>query len=224
MYLSLYWKSWTTPREWVVPRFIIGAVNLAIFTLIEATGFAHAAEVAGVRVAMDARVGGVELELNGAGLRQRFMTDVYVIGLYFREPKTSAEAAISDAGPKRIALTFKRDVTAQALVEALHEGIRDNTSEPEFARLQASTQALAAVMLPLQIAKKGDVVALDYVPDAGAQVVMNGRAIGAAIPGLDMYSALLKIWLGDPPVDADLKRALLRGPLARKLLAGDRNK
>jgi len=29
------------------------------------------------------------------------------------------------------------------------------------------------------------------------------------IPGADFYRALLKIWLGEPPVDAVLKKALL---------------
>ena len=64
-------------------------------------------------------------------------------------------------------------------------------------------------MLPLRTAKAGDVVALDYLPGAGSQVVMNGRAVGQPIPGHDLYRALLRIWLGEPPVDNNLKRLLL---------------
>lgn len=80
-----------------------------------------------------------------------------------------------------------------------------------FATFSCSADALSAIMLPLRVAKKGDIVALDYVPHAGAQVVMNGRAIGRPVPGHDLYRALLRIWLGDPPVDINLKRALLSG-------------
>jgi hypothetical protein len=217
-------KSWISPREWTTAKAVMAAVKLAVFALIEAVGYAHAAEVAGVRIDANARVGGIELELNGAGLRQRFATKVYVIGLYLREPNTTAGAAIHAAGPKRISLTLMRDVPAQALVDALYEGVRDNTTDAEFARVETSANALASVMLPLQTAKKGDVVALDYLPDSGAQVVVNGRPIGQPITNEELYRALLKIWIGDPPVDADLKRALLRGQAPRKLLATERNK
>lgn len=172
---------------------------------------ANAVEIAGIRVAPQASVGGTNLVLNGAGLRQRFMTDVYVIGLYLPAITTSAESAAAASGPTRIALTMMRDVTANALIEALHEGVRDNTTKAEFARLQASADALAAVMQPLHMALKGDVVALDYLPGIGAQVMVNGRAEGRPIPDRDLYRALLRIWLGTQPVDAELKRALLSG-------------
>ena len=127
------------------------------------------------------------------------------------ERTTSAESAVDATGPKRIALTFLREVTALSLVDALYEGVRGSSTEAEFARLKASADALSAIMLPLGAAKKGDVVALDYLPNAGAQVVMNGRAVGLPVPGHDLYRALLRIWLGDAPVDVNLKRALLSG-------------
>ena len=140
-----------------------------------------------------------------------FFADVYVIGMYFSERTTSAEAAIDSAGPKRIALTFMRDVKAESLVDALYEGVRDSSGEAEFTAMKASADALSAIMLPLRVAKKGDIVALDYLPDAGAQVVVNGRVVGRPVPDRNLYRALRRIWLGDAPVDAKLKRALLLG-------------
>jgi long-chain acyl-CoA synthetase len=119
----------------------------AIAFWVAAAGFVQAAEIAGVRIATSARAGGSDLALHGAGLRQRFSTDVYIIGLYLMEPKHSAEGAMGDAGPKRIALRLMRDVTAQSLVDALYEGIRDNTSAAEFARLKPAADELAAMML-----------------------------------------------------------------------------
>jgi hypothetical protein len=44
---------------------------------------------------------------------------------------------------------------------------------------------------------------------ADTQVMVNGKPAGKAIPGADLYKALLKIWLGDKPVQDDLKQALL---------------
>jgi hypothetical protein len=45
------------------------------------------------------------------------------------------------------------------------------------------------------------------LPDTDQQLVLNGA--GLPILGEDFYRALLKIWLGDKPVQADLKKALL---------------
>lgn len=199
---------------WIVsPVFFRDRTGFALaFTLVMMCApfdIASAAEVSGVRVDPRARVAGVELALNGAGLRRLFLANVYVIGLYMPERTNSADTAIEATGPKRIALTFLRDVTAQALVDALYEGIRDSSTETEFTRLKTAADALSAVMLPLRTAKAGDVVALDYLPGAGSQVVMNGRAVGQPIPGHDLYRALLRIWLGEPPVDNNLKRLLL---------------
>lgn len=189
----------------------VAAIGIAFAVMTVPGSIVLAADVAGVQVEPGVRVAGVDLALNGAGLRKLFLADVYVIGMYFPERTTSAQSAIDSAGPKRIALTFMRDVTAESLVDALYEGVRDGSGETEFSTLKASADALSAIMLPLRVAKKGDIVALDYVPDAGAQVVVNGRAVGRPVPGRNLYRALLRIWLGDPPVDAKLKRALLLG-------------
>jgi len=189
----------------------LAAVAFAAIASLVVPGAGRATEVAGVKVDPLVRVGGVALPLNGAGLRRMFLADVYVIGLYIAERTGSAEAAIQAPGPKRISLTFLREVTAQSLVDALYEGVRDSTTAEEFAELKPVADALSALMLPLRMAKKGDTVALDYLPGAGAQVVVNGRPVGQPIASTRLYRALLKIWLGSPPVDARLKQALLAG-------------
>jgi hypothetical protein len=166
-------------------------------------------EVAGVLIAAAARVADVDLVLNGAGLRRRFNVNVYAIGLYCPERTDNPSALIDTYRPKRIALTFYREVSAQQLVEALFEGVRENTTDTEFANVKRHADALAAVMLPLRTAARGDTVALDYLPNVGAQVVFNARPIGDPIPSFALYRALLKIWVGPRPVDPQLKRALL---------------
>ena len=64
-------------------------------------------------------------------------------------------------------------------------------------------------MTALGQAKSGEVIALDFVPDSGTRVLVNGAAKGKPIPDEGFYRAILKVWLGDKPVDADLKRGLL---------------
>lgn len=194
-------------RKTVIQAF----VHVMVIATTIAGSAVHATEIAGVRVDPVVRVDGTNLILNGAGLRRKFMVDVYILGLYIPERTSIAEAVTNLTGTRRISLTFLRDVTAQALIDALHEGVRENTSDAEYAKLKASADELAAVMRPLNVARKGDTVALDYLPGKGSQVIMNGQPVGLPIPGGELYRALLRIWLGHRPVDADLKRALLTG-------------
>ena len=74
---------------------------------------------------------------------------------------------------------------------------------------EAQVDALVANLKASGEAKKGDVIHLDFTPDAGTRVVVNGKQQGNAIAGEDFYSALLRIWLGDKPADGDLKKGLV---------------
>src|SRR5512138_2499190 len=90
---------------------------------------AAAAEIAGVKLDDKTQVESRELVLNGAGLRKRFIFDVYVIGLYLAEKKSDPTAAIAAPGPKRAAIHMLRNVGAEQFTEALVEGLRANHSE-----------------------------------------------------------------------------------------------
>jgi hypothetical protein len=170
---------------------------------------AGAAEVAGVKIDDKARVGAGDLVLNGAGLRKRVFFQVYAIGIYLPQKATSAAAVLEQKGPKRVAIHMLRDVGADAFTEALADGIRANHSEAEAKALEPRLQALGAIMAELKEAKKGMAIALDWNGDT--RLLVNGSAAGRPIPGEDFYRALLRIWLGDKPVQDDLKKALLGG-------------
>jgi hypothetical protein len=172
---------------------------------------ANAAEVAGVKLEDKLRLTptGPELVLNGAGIRTRAIFKVYVGGLYLTEKKGAAADVLALAGPKRVSMTMLRDLTAQQLSEALAEGIRNNTSAAEQEALKARIDELLAIMNALNEAKKGDAILLDFLPESGTRVTVNGQPRGKPIAGEDFYRALLRIWLGDKPVDGDLKKGML---------------
>ncbi len=176
-----------------------------------ASSVAQAADVAGVKLEDKLRLasGGPELVLNGAGIRTRAIFKVYVAGLYLPEKKGTTGEVLALAGPKRVAMTMLRDLGAQQLSEALAEGIRNNSTAAEQDALKARVEELLAIMNSLGEAKKGDAIQLDFLPDSGTRVVVNGQPRGKPIAGDDFYRALLRIWLGDKPVDGDLKRGML---------------
>lgn len=181
----------------------------AIF-IIAMTGV-RAAEVAGVKLDDRLRLapGGPELVLNGAGIRTRVFFKVYVGALYLPEKKATANDVLALAGPKRVAMAMLRDLTAQQLSEALGDGIRNNSTAAEQEALKARVEELLAIMNALGEAKKGDAITLDFLPESGTRVVVNGQPRGRPIAGEDFYRALLRIWLGDKPVDDDLKKGML---------------
>jgi hypothetical protein len=183
----------------------------AILAGVATVSVAVAAEVGGVKLDDKVRVapGGPELVLNGAGIRTRFFVKVYVGALYLPEKKTAAADVLALPGAKRMHLAMLRELTAQQLADAVNEGFVANNPPADQERYKSQLAELLATMNALGAAKNGEAIALDFVPDSGTRVLVNGAAKGKPIPDEGFYRAILKIWLGDKPVDADLKRGLL---------------
>ena len=180
-----------------------------LLPLMFCSQLALAAEIAGVRVEEQVRLGATELQLNGAGIRTRIVFKVYVGALYLPEKKSAGAEVLALKGAKRVSMTMLRDLTAHQLTDALEDGIRANHSPAELAALKGRVDELVAVMNEIGSAKEKAVIALDFLPDSGTRITVDGAARGKPIPGEDFYAALLRIWLGDKPVDADLKKAML---------------
>jgi hypothetical protein len=183
--------------------------TLALAMLLPLAGLA--AEVAGVKLADRTKLdaAGPELVLNGAGVRTRFVVKVYVAGLYLSEKKGAAAEAIALGGPKRVGITMLRDVGAKQFNEALVEGFRANNSAADVEKMKGALDELSGAVTALGEVKKGNVIALDFVPGTGTRVLVDGAAKGKPIGGDEFYRGLLRIWLGDKPVDGDLKKAML---------------
>ena len=163
-----------------------------------------AVEVAGVKFEERVRVAESDLALKGAGLRRRVFFQVYAIALYVPDRKADA---LTQPGPKRVLIHMLRDVGADTFTQALAEGITANHAESEAKALEPRVRELAAAIATIGEAKKGMSIALDWTGKA-TQLVVDGKAVAAPIAGEDFYRALLRIWLGDKPVQDDLKQAL----------------
>ena len=171
---------------------------------------AMAAEVSGVQLPDRVQLGGSELSLNGAGLRKRFIFRVYVIGLYLPQKKRDAPEVLAAPGAKRVLMRMLRDVGAETFSEALVDGLKANLSQAEYQGLEPRVKQLEAVMAQVGEAKKGMAIALDWT-GAATQVSIDGKPVGEPIAGEDFYRALLRIWLGEHPVQDDIKKDLLGG-------------
>jgi hypothetical protein len=192
-----------------------GLVSRSLFALVLASAamgvVAQPVEVQGVKLDPAAQVGSAALQLNGAGVRTRAIFKVYVAGLYVPQKANNAAALLAQKGPRRVAITMLRNVDADTFSGALIEGLHQNHSEAQMAAMKAQIDELTASFKAAGEAKKGDVIHLEFVPDTGTRLTVNGQARGNAIAGEEFFTALLRIWLGDKPVDGDLKKGLLGG-------------
>ncbi|WP_034410092.1 chalcone isomerase family protein [Derxia gummosa] len=171
---------------------------------------ALAVDIAGARLPDSQQAEGRELALVGAGLRTRFMFKVYAAALYAVERPASAQAAIETTAPRRLVLHLLREVEADTLFGALHEGLRANTTEAQLPALAASEERLERIFRGIGRAREGDVIALDFGA-RGVAVAVNGEPRGE-VADAAFARALLRVWLGEQPADAALKRALLGQP------------
>jgi hypothetical protein len=175
-------------------------------------GHAVAVEIAGVKLESTTKVGNAELNLNGAGLRTKVFFKVYVIGLYLPAKATTGAEVVSQKGSKRAHLALVRDVGPEDFSDALIDGLKNNSSEAEFAALKPRVDQFRQAIVAAGEVKSGSVVHLDYLPEAGTRLAISGKQLGKDIPGEDFYNALLRIWIGDKPIQDNLKEALLGKP------------
>jgi len=188
---------------------IMAAPSLAIFLAAMAglfASFALAAEVGGVKLDDKVAIGAQELVLNGAGVRTRVVFKVYVASLYLPQKATDLAGVLSKS-PRRIQLNLLRTLSADQLVEALNEGLNENNTAAELAAVKPQVEALATIMKSFKEVKEKDVITLDFV-DGSTRIGLNGEAKGT-IGGDAFNQALTRVWLGEKPVQADLKKSLL---------------
>lgn len=191
-------------------RFRVSALLTVLALSLAPVLPARAAELEGQRFEDSVRVGERELLLNGLGLRSVFIVKGYVAGLYLPERARSAEQVLAQSAPRRLVMKLLIDSSAERFAKAFAEGLRDNHSEAQLAALREPAAQLEAAMLAIGSAKKGDAIALDFVEGA-TKLSLNGRPVGRPIAGEAMQAAILRVFLGERPVDRKLKAGLLGG-------------
>ncbi|MDH5328869.1 MAG: chalcone isomerase family protein [Aquincola sp.] len=184
---------------------------IVVGTFAAATAHAQPVEREGVKLEPTVQVGSAALQLNGAGVRTRAIFKVYVAGLYVPQKSNSPAALLSQKGPRRMALTMLRNLSADSFADAMNDGLKNNHTEAQLVGFKPQIDALNAALKAVDEVKKGDAVNIEYTAETGTRITVNGQAKGAAIPGEDFYNAILRIWLGEKPADGDLKKGLLGG-------------
>ncbi len=173
---------------------------ILIAALVAAPAFA--AEFEGVTSPDTVTVDGKTLQLNGMGLRQKFVFKVYVASLYVEHTSKNPADIIKADETRRVEMKMLRDLDKKAVVDAIKEGFVNNTKDiaPLQERLTRFTDKITDV-------KKGASLVIQYVPGKGT--VVDGGKDTYVAEGKDFADALFNVWLGAKPVDDNLKKGML---------------
>jgi hypothetical protein len=185
-------------------RVIIATAVLMMFAI----GSSQARDFYGLQFQDTVTLTGTQtpLQLNGIGFRSKFFFKIYIGALYTMNRAASRDEVVSQPGPKRVLMHFVYDeVEREKLVSAWNDGFEANTSPGQLETLRSRIDQFNALFPTVHA---GDVVLLDYIPDTGTRVTINGEVRGV-IKGADFNTALLDIWLGEEPADENLKEAML---------------
>ncbi|MET1253757.1 chalcone isomerase family protein [Aliikangiella maris] len=183
-----------------------------LFSGIIALGssLAIAKDIAGVNIeeVVNLSLGGQELRLKGTAIsNSQARQSTYVGGLYLQNDAQSVQDILSNTGAKRFVLYCQNSsIKPEALIRALNLGFIANHSEQEFAALEPMVNQFNQIWH--DEIHEGDKVWIDFLPEQGTVVTINGNQKGI-IPGKDFYDAFLKTWLGEKPINAEMKKQLL---------------
>lgn len=185
-------------------RIMITLIILQASLLLSTTS--HALTVKGITLPEQVKVGDTTLHLNGAGIRSKFVFDIYVGALYLPSKSHSAKDIINATGASQVSMYFVYDeISQEKMVNGWNEGFENvlSAAEREALKTQIATfnQAFGKTVA-------GDVIVVAYSPEKGTEVIINKQS-KATIPGIEFHQALMKIWFGDDPVDDDLKEGML---------------
>ena len=187
---------------------LLSRVCLSLSLLL--TGPAHALVLDGVNVENHASLDGQSLVLNGAGLRRFILFDIYVLALYLPAAVRDARSVLDRDTPRQVRITLLHDVSAEHNVELLRKGLDANNSPQNMLAIQGQVEQFLDLIRHLESFPKGSVIELDYLPGVGTEVWLNHHLAGR-FAGEAFNRSILKIWLGDHPVQQSLKTALLGG-------------
>lgn len=162
------------------------------------------AEIKGVLFRDSVRVGEHTLDIRGMGQFRWLLLKVYVAALYLPEEIPSADV-LKDV-PKRLEFHYFVDITAEEFSESAAPYLDRNVPPDQRTKIGPKADALNRLYRDVS---EGDRYTLTYEPGAETELALNGDVLGL-IPGFDFAAGYYRIWLGDDPLNEDLKRALLK--------------
>lgn len=180
-----------------------------LLTLCTSLSVMAAPDINGVKIEDNITLAGSKLQLNGAGIRYKAIFKVYVAELHTTQKVSSLEELIAAPGPKRLSMTFLREIEAGPFGKLLTRGVEDNVPKNEMSKLVPGLIRMGDIFTVNKALLPGDVIHLDWIPGTGMVVTAKGKVQGEPFKEPEFFKAIMSIWFGPSPADFKLKEALL---------------
>jgi len=165
-----------------------------------------AREIGGVTLPDRLEVDGHSLVLNGAGIRTKFIFDVYAGGLYLEKPCHVAARIIADNAPMLVRMHFIYDgIAPEKMQHGWQKGFTRLAPDagPDLRRAMDRFKSLFTATI-----HENDIYDIAWLPESGLAVRLNGKLLDR-INSLALKKVLFTIWFGPDPADEDLKEGML---------------
>lgn len=167
----------------------------------------YALDVAGVDIPQQVTTHhGDPVKLLGASVRSKFIVKVYVGAFYASKKLDNRFEAMSFKGSKRMVMHFMRDVSAEKMQDAWHEGFRSNNEANTINKFEKEIEEFLDYFS--NGVKDEDVFVFDFIPKTGVAVIVNGKH-KTTIHNPDFYTLLLSTWMGNKPPSKKFQKELL---------------
>jgi hypothetical protein len=187
----------------LIQKLLIGTVALCM----GAAAMAATIDIAGVKVEDKNKIAGVDVPLNGAGIRVKFFK-IYVGELYTSKKVHTLEELVAAPGPKRLRMTFLRDIDPTSFGRLLTKGVQDNVPKEQLSRMVPGLIRMGEIFANNKSLPVGSVITNDWIPGTGMVTTVNGKSQGAPFDE-DFFRGFMAIWFGQNPGDWKLKDAML---------------
>lgn len=183
--------------------------GLLLGLLCQSAVFGHVVEGVEIPESVVVHKGKMQLDLQGASVRSKNFFNVYIAAFYSDETLKTPDEAVTQNVPKRMHFYFVHGLSAKKLKDAWLDGIQVNNKSMSVAAHQYDIKRF--INLFDQNISAGDQLILDYTPEGGTKVVLNG-AVKGTIEGKPFNDLILNTWMGPQPPSKKFQTALLSYP------------
>lgn len=182
-------------------------VVVVALAILVAPGVVSAATVGGRTFATTVRVEGRPLKLIGAGIRERWMIDVYAFGAYSESGACEADAIVDAEEVKYLRLDMLRDVGAERIASSIGESLDESMPEDASAELRRQRRIFLGYFE--DEATEGTVFEFSYVPGTGTILKQDGEELGPPLGGSAFSRLLWSVYFGERTCCEDLREQVL---------------
>lgn len=152
-------------------------------------------------------VHGTTLELVGAGLREKGLIDVYVLGAYTESGSCNRKRIIEDEEVKYLRFEMLRSVKGSKMASTIGDAFDEAIPEGADSELQRQRETFKGYFK--QTVAKDQVMEFTYVPGAGVVIVQDGKELGPPLSGKRFQEVLWSIYFGSRTCCTELRQQLL---------------